>query len=66
MFPEFGGSCMYRGQKWLVTDIRRSVFTGEVMTVDLRLTVIVNPKKRFKDEAVCVRNVPVSSISECA
>jgi hypothetical protein len=58
-----GGHVMHLGKCWLVTDIYRSVFTGLVEKLDLRLTIIVNPKKRFLDECITKRAVPISLVS---
>jgi hypothetical protein len=53
-----GSFVQYQGKKWLVTDTHGYPVT----TVDLRHNVIVDPKRRFKDEAETKRNIPVSHI----
>lgn len=58
-----GGRCSHLGKSWLITDVKRSVFTGLVESVDLRYTVIVNPRKRYLDEAITKRNVSVSQLT---
>jgi len=55
---------MHIGKAWLITDVKRSVFTGEIVSADLRLTVIVNPNKRYLDESITKRNVPANQMQD--
>jgi hypothetical protein len=55
-----GDSVEWGGERWLVTDTEG--YPAKKLT--LRKTVVVDPKKRFKDEAVTRRNVPADEVTE--
>jgi len=57
--PEIGDLVRYAGKVWMVVDVHGY----PVRTLDLRHTVVIDPKHRYKDEAISKRGVPVSEVT---
>lgn len=60
---EFGDQVMYRGKKWMIDNVSGR---GDSKRYDLRRTIIVDPKRRHKDEAETKRNVPAREVTKVA
>ena len=54
----------WQGHSWLVIDVHRAA-DGEIETVDLRRTVVVDRTRRHLDEAISKRGVPVYAVTPC-
>jgi hypothetical protein len=59
MTIRIGDTVLYGSNSWLVVDVHGY----PVKTLDLRRTVIVNPKKRYLDETESRRDVPVEWVT---